>query len=43
MKKTQNGGVYELADDENNYPLDGPTACEHENGSTRQRSVLCIK
>ena len=41
MKQTQNGG--ELADDENNYHLDGPTSCEYENSSTKQRFVLCIK
>ena len=41
MKQTQNGG--ELADDENNYHLDGPTACEYENSATKQRFVLCIK
>ena len=43
MKQTQNAGVYELADDENNYHLVGPTACEYENSLTGKRYAQCIK
>ena len=42
MMQTQSGGVYDLADDENNYHLAGSTGDEYENNATITRFAFSL-